>query len=288
MQHESPHPALTRARLAALGSMGRHAQALNLSRAAGLPCDQAIALVRLEQVEAAVTFAREHLTTPGDTLRLARILTAAEHPGPALDLAVRGLSLPATGDDRAELAHWLRETARALGRREIMLLAAGAVFEETLSREDFRAAAILAGPDDWPRQRESLLAILLAAPHAPDRIDILLDEGRIAAAVACIDPHAAYLPYYEEASMLRLAGLACAKHPDWVIALALREADAIIGEVQAAQYPRAAAWLALAGRAYGVSGRSGDWASYLEGLITTHRRKSSLRPLLEALRPTGA
>jgi hypothetical protein len=43
-------------------------------------------------------------------------------------------------------------------------------------------------------------------------------------------------------------------------------------------------WLGKARQAYEASGRMDEWRAYLEGLITQHQRKYSLRPQLEDLR----
>ena len=82
----------------------------------------------------------------------------------------------------------------------------------------------------------------------------------------------------------RLAERAYAEHLDWAIELAFRMADPIMQEGRSGHYEAAAGWLAIAARAHAASGRAGAWATRLESLIETHRRKYKLRPLLEALR----
>jgi uncharacterized Zn finger protein len=165
----------------------------------------------------------------------------------------------------------------------MMILAARAAFEESLAREDFRVAGKLIGPRDWPELRKTLLAVLMAAPHASERIEILLEEDMIDEAVACVDPHKANLTPYDN-TLERLAGQACADHPNWAIALAFRMADPIMNEARSGHYEIAAGWLAIAARAHAAGGRSDEWRVRLEDLIECHRRKHKLRPLLEALR----
>jgi uncharacterized Zn finger protein len=285
--------ALTQVRLAALEAMGRTEHFLNLSKAAGLYCDHAAMLAELGRVDEAVTLAHARLSAPGDILRLAEAIAAAGQMDAALDLAAWAVSLPEcdeTRDDwrcgvgRTPLARWLRDKAQEAGRRDMMIMAARAAFEEGLAREDFRAAEKLAGPADWPALRETLLAALLAAPHAYDRLEILLDEDLIDAAVSCIDPHKEHFSVYYDSTLMRLAERAFADHPDWAIALAFRMADPIMSEGRSKHYETAAEWLGIAARAHAASGRSGEWLTRLEGLIETHRRKYTLRPLLEALR----
>tara|TARA_R110002072_G_scaffold76837_3_gene179876 strand:+ start:313 stop:1179 length:867 start_codon:yes stop_codon:yes gene_type:complete len=284
---------LTRARLAALDAMGRTEAYLHLARAAGFHGDHAVKLAQTGRVDAAVAFAHDRLSAPDDILRLAEAVADVGQMETALDLAAWGLSRPVGGDDgedwrfragRISLARWLRERAQEVGRRELMLLAARRTFEESLAREDFRAASRLADRADWPALRERLLAALLAAPYASERIEILLDEDMTDEAVACVDPHDARFFSPRDGTLERLAERAYADHPEWAITLAFRMADPIMTEGRSAHYEAAAVWLAIAARAHAASGRSGEWADRLEGLIETHRRKHKLRPLLVALR----
>lgn len=157
---------------------------------------------------------------------------------------------------------------------------------ESLALEDFRAAERLAGRANWLELRETLLAALLAAPHAYERIEILLEEDMIDEAVVCIDPLKGHYYCHGDRTLERLAERAYGDHPDWAIALAFRMADPIMNDGRSAHYETAAEWLAIAARAHAASGRSEEWDRHLEGLIETHRRKYTLRPLLEALRNT--
>jgi uncharacterized Zn finger protein len=283
---------LTQARLAALEAMGRIEAYLHLSRAAQFYCQHAVKLAQTGRMDEAVAFAHAHLSAPDDILRLAQAIAAAGQLDAALDLAAWGMSLPEgdeTRDDwrygagKTPLARWLRERAHEAGRRDIMIMAARAAFEESLAREDFRAASRLAGPKGWPALRETLLAALLAAAHAFERIEILLDENLIDEAVACVDPHDARFSPYDN-TLERLAEQAYADHSDWAIALAFRMADPIMNEGRSSHYETAARWLTIAAHAHAVGKRSEEWSERLEELIETHRRKHKLRPLLEALR----
>jgi uncharacterized Zn finger protein len=284
---------LTQARLVALDAMGRTEHFLNLSRAAGHYSDHVVMLARTGHVEEAVACAQKRLAAPDDILRLSKVIADGGGVDTALDLAAWGLSLPAwekdeeywhRGASKASLARWLREKAQEAGRRGMMFMAARAAFEESLARDDFRAAEKLAGASDWPKLREGLLATLMAARHASDRIEILLDENLIDEAVSCVDPHKERFFSHYDNTLMRLAERALADHPDWTIALAFRMADPIMSEGRSSRYETAAKWLGIAARAYMASGRSGEWLARLEGIIQIHRRKYTLRPLLESLR----
>ena len=75
-----------------------------------------------------------------------------------------------------------------------------------------------------------------------------------------------------------------ASHPEWVIRLAMHQANSIMDTNQAGHYARAAQWLETTALAHEVQGREDDWRACLDELIERHRRKYKLRPLLEELR----
>ena len=52
-------------------------------------------------------------------------------------------------------------------------------------------------------------------------------------------------------------------------------------------YHHAVRWLEKTRRAYLGADRAEEWLTYLEGLISKHARKYSLRPQLEGLRDVG-
>ncbi len=284
---------LTRARLAALEAMGQVEAYLNFSRAAGFHCDHGVKLAQSGRVDEALAVAHAQLIAPGDILRLVEAIAATGEVDTALDLAAWGLTLPApdeeiddwrTGARKTLLACWLREAAREAGRGDLMLTAARIAFEESLAHEDFRSAKRLACDTEWPALRETLLATLLAARHASDRIEILLDEDMIDEAVACVDPDKAQFFSVGDKTLERLAERAWPDHPDWAIKLAFQMAGPIMNEGRSSRYETAAQWLGVAARVFAASGRAEEWSERLEDLIERHRRKHTLLPLLEALR----
>lgn len=283
---------LIEARLAALEAMGCTEGFLNLSRAAGRHCDHAVMLAKCGRSDEALAIAHARFREPDSILRLAQTLLAMGHDGAAFEFAEWGLSL-STEEPAAHqvhsysmlaLARWLRDTARDAGRTALAIIAASVAFEKSLSREDYEAARELCSDEAWPSLRESLLARLLVADYAPERIDILLDENRIADAIAVTDRKGSGHQSPHNASLLRLARSTCHHDPDWTIRFALRLANPIMSEGRSNYYELAVDWLALAAQAHAIAGTSGQWRSHLDTLIETHRRKHKLRGLLEALR----
>ena len=85
-------------------------------------------------------------------------------------------------------------------------------------------------------------------------------------------------------TLMQLASAAHASHPEWVVRLAMHQANSIMDANRAGHYTLAAQWLEKAALAHEVMGREDDWRACLDELIERHRRKYKLRPLLESLR----
>ena len=281
---------LTLVRLRVLDACGNWEGCLTLARAAGIKTKVASALVKLDRVPEAVAYALENFTASGESLDFAKMLREAGRHDEALTIAEAGLRLGwnrSSGDDWwlgrlvVPLAHWLRDYAGPIGRRDIALTAARAAFEHTLSFADYSATKSWAG-ENWRTIRQDLLGCLMNARYAPDRTEILLSEGLVDDAVRCIGDGEADAT--SDAVLMRLMDTAYATHPDWVIRLAERKAARIMDAGASASYDLAAEWLKRAALAYDAAGRSDDWTATIEPLIDRHRRKYRLRPLLEALR----
>ncbi|MFD0463369.1 hypothetical protein ACFQY9_17505 [Microvirga aerilata] len=279
---------LTTVRLRVLDASGRWEAYLNLARAARARTSAATMLVRLGRIPEAVAYAQGSFAAPHEALDFARVLREAGQHEEALAIAADGLrlALAEAGDcpwqprgSAPPLAHWLRDYAGSLGRRDVAFTAARAAFELTLSLPDFRAVESWSG-GRWKKTRKELLASLATAPYAPDRVEILLEEGLIEDAVRAAGDGADT----SDPVLMRLMAAARTHHPDWVIRLATRNAGRIMEAGAADAYDLAAEWLKQAALAYDAAGRFEEWTAAIAGLIERHRRKYKLRPLLEALR----
>jgi uncharacterized Zn finger protein len=277
---------LTAVRLRVLEACGRADEYLNLARAARAHTSYAAVLVKLDRTPEAIKYALKSFKQPSQALALAKVLREAAAHDDALKIADAGFGLAADDEDDmagsvVPLAHWLRDYAGGMGKTAVALKAARAAFERSLSLEDFRAVQTWAGAD-WTAVRKDLLAQLARAPHAYDRIRIYLAEGLIDEAVRAVGDRFGYGAHDE--TLMRLAGAAHASHPEWVIRLAMHQANSIMDANRAGHYALAAQWLEKAALAYEVLGREDDWRGCLDELIDRHRRKYKLRPLLEGLR----
>lgn len=276
---------LTEARLCVLDMGGRVEAFLNLARAAGRHGDYTAMQVRQGRIADAIAHAQARFRSPGEALSLCRVLKEQGNVEAAVELARWGLTLKHDGDPPHEitiLARWLCETAGLVGMRDLALEAAQMAFETSLTREDFRKAEMLAGPN-WRDLRPRLLQSLMTADYAHDRIEILLEEGMIDEAVRATAAGNMHLSASNNV-LLRLAAAAHASHSKWVIEITERMATGIMDEGQSSHYELAARWLEKAALAYDADGRFEEWTGKLDFLIARHRRKHRLRPLLEALR----
>jgi uncharacterized Zn finger protein len=278
---------LTAVRLRVLEACGRTEEYLNLAHPARAHMSYAGMLARLERTPEAITYALKSFRRPDEAHVLAKALREAAAHDDALKIANAGLGLAGDDEDEIEsssavpLACWLRDYAGGIGRAAVALKAALVAFEHSLSLEDFRAIQTWAGTD-WDAIRKDLLERLASAPHAYDRIRIYLSEGLIDEAVRAVGDRFGHGAHDE--ALMHLASAAHASHPDWVIRLAMHQANSIMDANQASHYTRATQWLEKAAIGHEVLGREDDWRACLDKLIERHRRKYKLRPLLEGLR----
>jgi uncharacterized Zn finger protein len=267
---------LALARLNVLERQGRVQEYLNLAEAEGQTALYVTMLVKAGRIDEAVVYGQECLTTTNEAHALAQALRAHDQARDALRIAERGLSL--YGPVRP-LAHWLRDFASGLGETGVALRAARAAYMESPSLADYQAVQLLAG-DDWDQVKEELLERLTQTSLTSTKVDIYLYEQLIDQAIQVIDQDR----YTGYSTVESVVDAAWQSHPDWVIRQCKAQAEPIMDQGKSRHYHHAVRWLGKARRAYLAAGRADAWHTYLEGLISKHARKYSLRPQLEALR----
>jgi uncharacterized Zn finger protein len=111
-------------------------------------------------------------------------------------------------------------------------------------------------------------------------VEIYLHEGMVERAIRAVDqdPHPGYN------TVEKVVDAAWESHPNWTIRHCKAQAEPIMDEAKSRLYHHAVRWLGKARQAYLGAGRNDEWRTYLEGLISKHYRKYSLRPQLESLR----
>ncbi len=261
--------------LNALEHQGRFQEYLNLARAAGQTTRYLTMLVKAGRGDEAVACGLKSLTSPDEALALAQALRQHDRPHDALRIAGHGLTLPGTV---GPLAHWLCDFASGLGQTALAFQAAHAAFMESPSLADYQAVQSLAG-DTWPQLKGKLLDRLARTADTSTAVAIYLHEGLVDQAVQAVDRDR----YAGYDTVEKVVDAAWQSHPEWVIRQCRQQAEPIMDQGKSQQYHHAVRWLEKAGKAYRAAGREAEWRAYLEGLISKHIRKYSLRPQLEAL-----
>ena len=71
--------------------------------------------------------------------------------------------------------------------------------------------------------------------------------------------------------------------PDWVIRVAIKQAEGLIKRTQSNLYPTAAKWLERAKKAYKHKGQTAEWKEYIDNLRVVYARRPSLQKAIEKL-----
>ncbi len=268
---------LATARLNVLERQERYAEYLNLAEAEGQTTRYVTMLARLGRIAEVVEYGLRYLATANEALALAKSLREREEFDAALRIAEHGLSLH---PPRVQLATWLRDVALSMERSELALNAAIVAFREYPSLTDYQTIASLSS-EKWHELREQLLAYLRQTTtyHTHAQVEIFLHENLIDDAIAVVSQN-----LYDYNALEMVVDAATESHPDWVIDACRKQAEPIMDQGKSKHYNHALRWLKKARAAYLAAGRAAEWREYIEGLISKHYRKYTLRPGLEELR----
>ena len=270
---------LTAARLNVLERQGRTTEYLNLAQAEGETERYVTMLVKAGRWQEAVDYGLENLGAPEEVLALAKALQEQGEIRAALQIGEHGLGMP--GNSLNALAHWLRDTAAALGERDLALRAGRVAFDTSVSLADYQAVQAVAG-ETWPALRPELLQRVAQQPGAWEAVDIYLYEGLVDDAIKLVDGQ----PYVHYSAVEKVVDAAWRTHPDWAIRQARGQAEPIMDQAKSKYYGQAVRWLGKAKQAYLAAGHEADWWVYCESLIAKHGRKHSLVPQLKELLKT--
>jgi uncharacterized Zn finger protein len=291
--------ALTAARLRVLARRGQREEYLRLARAEGQTVAYLTMLAHLGRADEALSAGVQMVRTPAEALALARALFAQGAREHAFQIAEHGLTLPIAdrmmfgyaqydqpyfdqplSAGKVDLAAWLRDAAAEAGQTARALAAAQVAFREDISLAHYQRVQELAG-DAWPALRADLL-VMARRPRgypAAGQIDVLLYEGQIDDAIAVLGE--GHVPHE---LLARVADAALPTRADWVRDAARRKAEALMDEGKSKYYADAAHWLERARAAYRALGEEGAWQVYHAAILARHKRKYSLRPLIERLK----
>lgn len=265
---------LTAARLKALERQERYQEYLNLSRAAGQIEAYVTMLARVGRASEAVELGLRHLVTSDQALTLAKTLFEQGDLNAALQVAEHGLTLD---EGTGRLATWLRDLAANAGLDELALRAALIGFRALPSLEAYLRIREMSG-DRWPDIRRALLAHLRQErPYGAAPVDVFLHEGLWDDAIRAVDRAGGY------SDVERVMDAVLEHRPEWVMQMALKQAERIIEPGQAKYYHHAVNWLERARDAYAMAGRESDWKAYMRDLRDRHGRKYKLMGMIKGL-----
>uniref|UniRef100_B8HQN2 Zinc finger SWIM domain protein n=1 Tax=Cyanothece sp. (strain PCC 7425 / ATCC 29141) TaxID=395961 RepID=B8HQN2_CYAP4 len=285
---------LTLIRLNILERQERLDEYLNLAHAEGLWQAYLTLLIRLNRIAEALTYS-DRLTYLEDAFAVAKALRERGEEQAALELAVQGLSLakrPIKGLTWYELNHidrgqnyykydlatWTSELAEGLGDRDTALATQITAFQARPSQADYARTHSLA-EGQWPTVRSQLLDYLRQLDtwtSLEAKVNIFLEEGLIADAIATIDQRFGYDPL-----LLRVMQAAISVNPQWVIDRARQRAEDIIDRGKAEAYDTAVQWLEQVKAAYTQLEELSEWQTYRDQLKTKHGRKYKLMNLMK-------
>lgn len=264
---------LVTARLNVLERQGRTEDYLRLAQEADFQ-RYALKLLELGRVDEAVDASQALIDAP-QILSVAQKLHDAGRLKDALTLAERGLRQK--GASIYPLATWLAPLEEISGRIELALESYQVAFELQPSIELYRHLKQLSGPG-WTILRPRLMQKVAADKIPGVMVDIYLEEHDWDAAIALAEKQPWYLNLTET-----VADVVTPYRPDWVIRLALEQADALILKTQSNHYPAAARWLARAKQAYQAKGQTLEWQAYISNLRVNYARRPALMRAITGL-----
>ncbi len=303
---------------AAIGFLGLLAGDAGLSREellaeyrnAELWEEAAATLVDLDRVDEAIALAARRLPHAAALTRFADRLMAA---GDARRIE-QGLDLVESrlweregqhAHDDALSLQWLEQRYADHGRPDKALEAAHRRFKAAPGKEPFdavkTAALRLGGPDDpWPALRADLIAALRKRSQWATVVDIYLEEGAVADALAAFkqtqktqrpgatdrssdDGLSWGYGWYGGDQETRLAAAAERDFPDEAIAIYRRLADRFIAQRQRTSYKEAVKHLARVEAVLRATGRDAAWSETIAEIRQQHKTLRALREELDAL-----
>jgi len=156
-------------------------------------------------------------------------------------------------------------------------MACSTAYDTQPSIEIYRRLKRLAG-SNWENLRPALLK-KVKPENMPDvLVDIHLEEHEWDAAIALAEKQTWGYNLLE-----KVAAAVTPHRPDWVIYVALKQADALIVKTQSNLYPAAAEWLGRVKKAYQHKNQEAEWQAYIVNLRATYARRPALQKAISHL-----
>ncbi len=261
---------LTEAKLNVLERHGRVDEYLALCQKANRHLRYALKLCDLDRVPEAIKYAKKHLTSADEALRLAERLRELKHIDEAITVGEHGLMLERP---RARLGEWLGPVEEAQGRTKQALAAWLEAIPEHPSLESYKTVKRLAA-SGWNKLRPGVMTKLRKSQDTQTLAEVLLFEEEWDEAIKIAEGRRGW-----GYRLVETVADAVLKHrPEWVLKVSLKNAERLMVEAQSKNYPIATEWLKRAKKTYVLLGQADEWKVYLQET----KEKYSRRPALQA------
>jgi uncharacterized Zn finger protein len=264
---------LQQARLNVLERQKRTEEFLQLAKIADIH-RYIIKLLDIGGVEDAIAASQE-LEDNSEILSIAQKLHQVGRINEAAALAERGLDQH--GHRLHELALWLAPLEESLGKKDMALLVYRTAYDTHPSIEIYRCLKRLAG-SNWENLRPALVKTVNPENMTDVLADIYLEEHEWNAAIALAEKQTWSYNLLE-----KVADAVTQHRPDWVIRVALKQANDLIVQTQSKLYPAAAEWLGRAKKAYQHKNQEAVWQAYIANLRATYARRPALQKAISHL-----
>ena len=262
---------------------GQHQDYLELAARFGFQKEYLLHLVKQGKVEQAMLEYSSQLKTHEDCLELIQAMQE-QNRIQALQVAAYALDLPVTretdGYGATQCFRWLSEHLDHSEEESGLLFRATDLAMEILPELDlFKRREACTAPEDWQEVRFRYLQHCMTSDL--NTVDILIYAGEYA--LACEKQEISGSWFGSDTVSTNNFKKLKQESPEWVKDFAKEKAEEKIAETDVDSYPVAASILKQARAIYLEQDRAEDWKTYLQDLITTHKRKRKLVPLLQEL-----
>ena len=264
---------LQQARLNVLKRQGRLDEFLQLAQKADA-YRYVLELLQIGKVDEAIK-ASQKLEYDSEMLFVAQKLREAGRLNESIALGERGLKKK--GSSAYELGTWLAPLEESQGRNEMALMAYRAAYDSQPEIELYRHIKKLSG-SNWEDIRLALLKKAREMHYSDILVDIHLEEGEWDAAIKIAEKDIFSFQLLE-----KVADALVPHRPDWVIRVAIKQAESLITQTQSKLYPVAARWLERAKKAYLRKGQAAEWKAYIDNLRAVYAKRPALQRAIAGL-----
>ncbi|MGI9277649.1 MAG: hypothetical protein ACR2PT_22720 [Endozoicomonas sp.] len=261
---------------------GQHQDYLDLAKGYGFQKEFLLHLVKQGKVEQVMGEYSSLLKTHDDCLELIQALFGS-YREQTVQVAAYALALPVASEFRryesGACFRWLSKHLEHTGdERALQFSATDLAMEVSPELDLFKRRETHTPSDAWAEARQKYLDYCMVSQQSC--VDILIYAAEFDLACEKQQRYGWFGSDLRSSSNLKKLKQ---EKPEWVMAFAKAKAEERIAETKVESYPVAASILDHARALYVKQGRAEDWKLYLQDLISTHKRKRKLVPLLQNL-----